>query len=123
MFTHQLVFLTIYILKQPSCGVLRERCSENKQQIYRRIPMPNFDFNKVAEVFLGKGVLRICSKFAGEHQCRSVISIKLLSTLRHGFSPVNLLHIFTSFPKNTCGRLLLHINELSLPELLCNCNL
>ena len=128
MFTHQLVFLTIYILKQSSCGVLRKRCSENKQQIYRRIPMPKFDFNKVAEVFLGKGVLRICSKFTGDHQCRSVISIKLLSnfieiTLRHGFSPVNLLHIFTSFPKNTCGRLLLHINELSLPELLCNCNL
>ena len=123
MFTHQLVFLTIYILKQHSRGVLRKRCSENKQQIYRRIPMPKFDFNKVAEVFLGKGVLRICSKFTGEHQCRSVISIKLLSTLRHGFSPVNLLHIFTSFPKNTCGRLLLHINELSLPELLCNCNL
>ena len=91
--------------------------------------MPKFDFNKVAEVFLGKGVLRICSKFTGEHQCQSVISIKLLRnfieiTLRDGFSPVNLLHIFQNiFPKNTCGRLLLHINELSLPELLCNCNL
>ena len=32
------------------------------------------------EVFLRKGVLRICSKFTGEHPCRSVISIKLLST-------------------------------------------
>ena len=31
------------------------------------------------EVFLGKGVLRICSKFTGEHLCRSVISIKLQS--------------------------------------------
>ena len=29
------------------------------------------------EVFLGKGVLKICIKFTGEHLCRSVISIKL----------------------------------------------
>ena len=26
-------------------------------------------------MFLGKGVLKICSKFTGEHPCRSVISI------------------------------------------------
>ena len=43
----------------------------------------------------------------------SVISIKLLFnfikiTLRHGCSPLNLLHIFsTPFPKNTYGWLLL----------------
>ena len=30
------------------------------------------------EVFLRKGVLKICSKFTGEHPCQSVISIKLL---------------------------------------------
>ena len=31
-------------------------------------------------------------------------------TLRHGCSPINLLHIFrTPFPRNTSGRLLLHI--------------
>ena len=28
------------------------------------------------EVFLGKGVLQICSKFTGEHPCQSVISIE-----------------------------------------------
>ena len=28
------------IPKQPSRGVLRKRCSENKQQIYRKTPMP-----------------------------------------------------------------------------------
>ena len=66
------------------------------------------------ELFLRKGVLKICSKFIGEHPCRRVISIKLQInfieiTLRHGFSPVNLLHIFrTPFHKNTSGRLLLH---------------
>ena len=43
------------------------------------------------EVFLGKGVLKICSKFTREHLCqRAIIEI----TLRHGRSPINLLHIF-----------------------------
>ena len=66
------------------------------------------------EVFLRKGVLKICSKFTGEHPYRIVISIKLLSnfieiTFQHGCSPVNLLHIFrTPFLKDTSGRLLLH---------------
>ena len=33
------------------------------------------------EMFLGKGDLKICSKFTGEHPCRSVISIKLLKNI------------------------------------------
>ena len=70
------------------------------------------------EMFLEKDVLKICSKFTGEHPCRSVISIKLLCNfieiaLRHGCSPVNLLHIFrTPFPKNTSGGLLLQPYKL-----------
>ena len=69
--------------------------------------------SSLSEVFLGKGVLKICSKFAGEHLCWSVISIKLLCnsikiTLRHGCYLVNFLHIFrTPFSKNTPGGLLL----------------
>ena len=57
-----------------------------------------------------KGVLKIC-----EHPCRNLISIKLQSNfteikLRHGFSPVNVLHIFrASFLKNTSERLLLNV--------------
>ena len=51
------------------------------------------------EVFLGKGILKICSKFTGEHACRSVISIKL-----------HLLVIFrTYFLKNIYGWLLLQV--------------
>ena len=56
--------------------------------------------------YSGKGVLKICSNFTGEHQCQSEISIKLPRnfieiTLRDGCSPVNLLHIFrTLFSKN-----------------------
>ena len=69
--------------KQPSIRVLKKRYSENMQQIYRR------------------------------HLNQSEISVKLLCsfieiTLRHGCSPVNLLHIFkTPSHKNTSGGLLL----------------
>ena len=74
------LFRSFKIQKQPSRGVLRKRCPENMQEIYRRTPMSKCDFSKVALQF------------------------------RHGCSPVNLLHIFrTSFLKNTSGGLLLKI--------------
>ena len=67
-----------------------------------------------AEVFSGKGVLKICCNFTGEHPCRSAFLIQLqikatLLKLHFGMGvSVNLLHIFrTSFPKNTSGGLLL----------------
>ena len=72
------------------------------------------------EVFLRKGVLKICSKFTEEHPCQIVVSIKLQSnfveiTLRHEYSSVNLPHIFrTPFPKNTSGWLLLDVQKTSL---------
>ena len=65
------------------------------------------------EVFLVKGVLKICSRFTGEYPYQSAISIKLLCNfieiaLRNGCSHVNLLHIFrTPFPKSTSGWLFL----------------
>ena len=66
---------------QPPRGVSWKKCSENMQQIYRRTPMPKCDFSKVIEI-----------------------------ALRHGCSPVNLLHIFGApFPKNTLGRLFLYV--------------
>ena len=77
-----------------------------------------------SEVFLGKIVLKISSKFTGEHPCQSVISKKLLCnfieiTLRRGCSPVNLLHIFTKpFSSNTSGWLLLTIWLMVLKILL-----
>ena len=71
-------------------------------------------------MFLGKGVLKICSKFTRERPCQSVISIKLPSNfieiaLRYGCSAENLLHIFrTPFPRNTSGWLLLETWRRSL---------
>ena len=38
----------LFYQKQSSKGVLRKRCSENMQQIYRRTSLPNCDFSKVA---------------------------------------------------------------------------
>ena len=73
------------VQKQPPRGVLKKRCSD------------------------------ICSKFTGEVPCPSVISIKLQSNfieikLRHGCSPVNLLHIFRiSFPRKTSEWLFLNV--------------
>ena len=74
--------------------------------------MHHFCFVDPPELFLRKGVLKICINFTGEHLCRSVISLKLQSNfieiaLRHKHSPVNLLHIFrATFLKNTRGWLL-----------------
>ena len=62
------------------------------------------------EVFLGKVILKICSKFTGEHPCRSDFNRSnfIEITFRDGCSPVNLLHIFrTPFPRDTSGWLLL----------------
>ena len=65
--------------KQSHRDVLKKRCSENMQQIYRRTSMPKLQSNFI-EI-----------------------------ALRHGCSPVNLLHIFrTPFPRNTSGWLLLN---------------
>ena len=44
--------------KQPDRGVLKRRCSENMQQIYRRAAMLKCNFNKVAlKSHFGMGVV------------------------------------------------------------------
>ena len=45
-YSHKTIEIT---QKQPHRGVLKKRCSENMQQIYRRTPMPKCDFNEVAK--------------------------------------------------------------------------
>ena len=65
-----------------------------------------------SEVFLGKDVLKIYSKFTREHPCLSVVSMKFLYSFIEiiygmGFL-VNFQHIsITPFYKNTFGGLLL----------------
>ena len=96
------------------------------QKVLSHIP---FDFrSSPPEVFLGKGVLKICSRFTGEHPCRSVVSIKLLITLCHGCSPLDLPHIFrTPFHGNISSGLLFWrgpapftISPLKTSKYLCN---
>ena len=89
-----------YIQKQLSRTVLKKRCSENMQHIYRRTPMLECDFNKVTWNFM-----------------------KI--TLRHGCSLVNLLHIFrTPFLKGTLMQISLNvcIHIKTIPWKFCNLN-
>ena len=75
--------------------------------------------SSLPEVFLRKGILKLCTEFTGEHSCRKAISIKLLYNfieiaLRHGRFRLNLLHIFrTTFPSNTPEGLVLDVCKIS----------
>ena len=70
--------------KQPSRGVPRKRYSEYMQQIFRRTPMPKFDFNKSSQ------------QLYWNHTSAWVFSS-------------NLLHVFRKpFTNNNSKRLLLH---------------
>ena len=111
-------YLLLCALYYLACGI-NDKCSE--VQCRKLITTVALLYRSShLEVFLRKGVLKICTKFTGEHSCRSIISIKLLCNfieiaLQHGCSPVNLLHIFrTPFPKNTSRWLLLAIVSLSI---------
>ena len=74
--------------KQPNKCPRKKRCFQNMQQIYPRTLMPRYNFNKVAKQLLQSNYIKI--------------------TLKHGFSPVNLLHIFRiSFYKNITRWLLM----------------
>ena len=91
-----------YLQKQPSRGVLKKKCSENIQQIYRRTPMPKCGFNNVAlrsgcfmcylsHIFIRRGLHGnrmytkpvVFSYFKRNHQdwfiLKNVISILILS--------------------------------------------
>ena len=75
--------IIITFRSSPPRGVLRRRCSKNMQQIYRRTPMPECDFNKAAnQLYLN-------------HTLAWVFSCKFAAIFR------------TSFTKNTSGWLLL----------------
>ena len=66
------------------------------------IMIPSIVRSSHPEVLLGKDLLKICSKFAGEQPCRSVISIKLLCMrellcVRKKYCPVSIQMHLTFF--------------------------
>ena len=74
---------------QPPRFVLIKRCSENMQKIYKKIPIPKCDCNKVAKQLYWNRTSAWCS-------------------------PVNLLYVFgTPFPKKTSWWQILTINSLN----------
>ena len=93
----------VYTQKQPSRGVLKERCSGNIQKV---TPMPKCDFNVTS-------IKLLCN----------LLCIFIEITLRDdGCSQVNLQHISrTPFSKNTSGWLLLYTTswDLGIPWI-CN---
>ena len=72
-------------------------------------------------MFLQKDILKIWGKFAGEHQCWGVSSIKLQGsfievTHQHGFSLVNLLYIFRKTSTKNTSRWLLLLTDSNVME-------
>ena len=64
----------------------------------------------------GEGVLKTCSKFTGEHPCRSAISMNLFCNFIE-ITPLSLVHIFIApFSKNSSGKLLFSVGDLELAE-------
>ena len=59
----------VHILQTISDYELNLTLTHKKQR------MREYSRSSYLEVFLGKGVLKICSKFTGEHPCQSVNSI------------------------------------------------
>ena len=58
--SNTLCLLPIAYSKAASSGVLRKSCSEDMQQVYRRTPLPKFNFNEVATLLKSHFVLQIC---------------------------------------------------------------
>ena len=86
--------------------------SKNKNDVNKKLRSSH------PEVFPGKCVLKICSKFTGEHTCWSAISIKLdfnkvaLQLYWNRTSAWVLLCKFAVYFQNTSGWLLLKVHEL-----------
>ena len=72
-------------------------------QKYYDIKQVSLSRSTPPEVSLGKSVLKICSKFKENTHAEVRFQTNFIEiALRHGCSPVNLLHNFrTPFPKNT----------------------
>ena len=55
-------------------------CRDKLRKLHNYLKEPTFRISR-REVLLKEVVLKLCSKFTGEHTCRSVISIKAVKQL------------------------------------------
>ena len=76
-----LLFTLVLAIKSSCCLTKHKICFWNALHIRPIRPCLLIYRSRHTEVFLGKGVLKKCSKFTGEHPCQSLISIKLLKQL------------------------------------------
>ena len=83
LLTLRLLLIFLNIQRHPSRGVIRKKCFENMQQIYRRTLMPKCDFNKVTSQFLLKS-----------YYCMGLLCNLMEIKLRRVSTSVNLLLIF-----------------------------
>ena len=87
--------------KQPSRGVLRKRCSENMQRIYRKTLMLKCDFNKVTKqlywthtsawVFSCKFAAYFQYNFFLEHLWRAASEFGMVSLITSLYCSLNLI--------------------------------
>ena len=96
--------LNFKIQKQPSRGVLRKRCSENMQQIYRRTPCRSTTSIKLQQIYRRTPMVKydfnkIALQLYWNRTSVWVFSCKFAAYLQNTFSY-----------KNTFGQLLLKIN-------------
>ena len=91
----------INLQKQPSRGVLRKRCSENMQRIYRKTLMLKCDFNKVTKqlywthtsawVFSCKFAAYFQQNLFLEHLWRAAsefVMVSLITSLYYSLNPI-----------------------------------
>ena len=74
----KLAIMSYDVIQHLDFWALTKICSTVFTKKIGNVYFPRYFRSMHPEVFLGKGVLRICSKFTGEHSCQSAISIKLL---------------------------------------------
>ena len=80
------LFLSRPFLKKERIGILSSRKVKSWFLYLTKSTLLSLLFRSThPEVFLGKSVLKMCSKFTEEYPCRSVISIKLQSNCKAAY--------------------------------------
>ena len=78
IYQQRVSLFTILCLEIFNSLVLRKKYFETAYEAANSfILLDLISWNSPPELFLGKGLLKRCSKFTWEHPCRSVISVKL----------------------------------------------